>query len=275
MEKSGLFQIGDIAKLLHLSVGTLRHYEKQGLLMPEYIDPETGYRYYSTRQFESLNTIRYLRVLDTPLEQIADFLKNRDTHHIQELLRQQKETVIRKRKELETIERKIDHRLRQIEDAVSSELDVIRFVTYPTRRITWIRNPLSIGSYLDLEVPIRQLEGKQKDALVFLGKIGVGISRENLIAQSYQKYDLVFMLLDPEDEFEGDVEKLPTETCVTLRFCGSHADAPAQYQKLAAFIDDHNLKIAGFSKEITMIDYGITNDTHKFVTEIQIPIHPK
>ena len=233
MEKSGLFQIGDIAKLFHLSVGILRHYEKQGLLQPEYIDPETGYRYYSTRQFESLNTIRYLRVLDTPRDQIAEFLKNRDINHIQELLRQQKETVIRKRKELETIERKIDNRLRQIEDAVSSELDVIRFVTYPTRRITWIRNPLSIESYLDLEVPIRQLE----------------------------------------DEFEGNVEKLPTETCVTLRFCGSHADAPAQYQKLVTFINDHSLQIAGFSKEITMIDYGITNDTDKFVTEIQIPIY--
>ena len=141
-------------------------------------------------------------------------------------------------------------------------------MTYPTRRITWIRNPLSIESYLDLEVPIRQLEGKQKDALVFLGKIGVGISQDHLIAQTYQKYDLVFMLLDPEDEFEGNVEKLPTETCVTLRFCGSHADAPAQYQKLVTFINDHSLQIAGFSKEITMIDYGITNDTDKFVTEI-------
>ena len=50
------------------------------------------------------------------------------------MLRQQKETVIRKRKELETIERKIDNRLRQIEDAVCSELDVIRFVTYPASR---------------------------------------------------------------------------------------------------------------------------------------------
>ena len=94
------------------------------------------------------------------------------------------------------------------------------------------------------------------------------------MAQAYQNYDLVFMLLDPEDEFEGEVEELPTETCVTLRFCGSHADAPAQYQKLIAFIRNHRLQIAGFSKEITMIDYGITNETDKFVTEIQIPIHP-
>lgn len=41
-----------------------------------------------------------------------------------------------------------------------------------------------ISSYLDLEAPIRQLEGEQKDALVFLGKIGVGISREHLLAQA-------------------------------------------------------------------------------------------
>lgn len=275
MEKSGLFSIGDIAKLFHLSVGTLRHYEKLGLLQPEYVDPESGYRYYSTRQFESLNTIRYLRVLDTPLEQIADFLKNRDVDHIQELLRQQKDVVIWKQRELERIERKIDNRLRQIEDAVSSELDTIRLITYPVRRITWIQKPLSINSYLDLEVPIRQLEGEQENALIFLGKVGVGISLEHLIAQEYQKYDMLFMLLDPEDVYEGEVEELPLETCVTIRFCGSHTDAPAYYLKLSASIESHSLQITGFSKEITMIDYGITNDTDKFVTEIQIPIRSK
>lgn len=272
MDKRDLFQIGDIAKLFHLSVGTLRHYEKLGLLQPEYIDSETGYRYYSTRQFESLNTIRYLRVLDTPLDQIADFLHNRDIENIQELLHQQKEAVIKKRKELEIIERKIDHRLSQIEDAVTSELDVVKVVTCPERRLTWIRNSLSIQSPLDLEVPIRQLVDKQKDALVFLGKIGVGITREHLEARQYQKYDMVFMLLDPEDEYEGKVEEIPEETCVSLRFCGSHSEAPVQYEKLIEFIEKKGLRIAGDSREITMIDYGLTNDTDKFVTEIQVPV---
>lgn len=54
--------------------------------------------------------------------------------------------------------------------------------------------------------------------MVFLGKIGVGISQEHLTAREYEKYDMVFMLLDPEDACEGDVEKLPAETCVTLPF---------------------------------------------------------
>ena len=275
MEKSGLFQIGDVAKMFSLSVGTLRHYEKIGLLSPEYIDPETGYRYYSTRQFECLNTIRYLRVLDTPLEQIADFLKNREVDHIQDLLRQQKEAVRSKQRELEIIERKIDNRLRQIEDAVTSELDTARLVTCPAKRITWIRNSLSIHSYLDLEMSIRQLEGKQKDAMVFLGKVGVGITQEHLLEQEYQKYDLVFLLLDPEDEYEGTVEEIPSETCVTIRFCGSHSDAPGKYQMLADYMEEHQLQITGFSREITLIDYGLTSNKEQFVTEIQIPVLQK
>ena len=45
---------------------------------------KSSYRYYGIRQFEVLNTIRYLRVLDMPLEQIADFLANRDIQVIEE-----------------------------------------------------------------------------------------------------------------------------------------------------------------------------------------------
>lgn len=214
MEKSNtrLFPIGEVARMFHLSVGTLRHYEKVGLLEPEQIDENTGYRYYSTRQFECLNTIRYLRVLDMPLEQIREFLKNRDTDRIQEMLQQQKEAVIRK------------------------------------------------------------LEKNQKESVVFLGKVGVGISVKRLKNQIFDKYDLVFILLDPEDLYEGPVTELQEEICAVIRFRGSHKEAEMNYEKLVNYIQENNMEISGFSKEITMIDYGMTNDTSKFVTEIQIPI---
>lgn len=272
MEKSELFQIGEVAKMFHLSVGSLRHYEKIGLLQPEYIDVETGYRYYSTRQFECLNTIRYLRVLDMPLAQIADFLKNRDVAKMKEMLCQQREAVIRKQKDLQIIERKINNRLQQLESALCSDLDVVRIVQAQKRRIAWIRNDISISSYLDLETSIRQLEDQQREALVFLGKVGVGIAREKLQQKQYDSYDMVFLLLDIEDSYQGSVTELPEETCVSIRFCGSHREAPIYYRKLDRFITEHKLAITGFSKEITMIDYGLTNDTDQFVTEIQIPV---
>jgi len=78
MAERELFQIGEVAKMYHLSVGTLRHYEQVGLLKPEYTDPATGYRYYSVRQFEQLTNIRYLRALGLPLDEIAATLHDRD-----------------------------------------------------------------------------------------------------------------------------------------------------------------------------------------------------
>ena len=109
-----LYSIGETAKLFHLSVSSLRHYEALGLVTPEYTDPHTGYRYYSVRQFELFNTIHYLRTLDLPLTEIADFLNDRDVGKMEEKLRAQKAAVQAKQQELSRIERKIDARFRQL-----------------------------------------------------------------------------------------------------------------------------------------------------------------
>ena len=275
MSASELFQIGEVAKLFQVSVGSLRHYEQAGLLTPQYIDPDSGYRYYSTQQFEVLNTIRYLRVLDMPLDQIADFLHNRDVDVIEEKMLRQKKAVIEKQRELKNIERKIDHRLRQLREARNAELDVIRVEDAPACRLVWMRDSLKPRSWLDLENPIRRLAAGQKNSVVFLGKVGVGISRENLAAGRFDQYDYIFLLLDDEDAYEGSIETFQAARCAAVRFCGSHGEAPAYYKRLCAYIDGQGLSITGFSREITMIDYGITNDRSKFATEIRIPVAEK
>lgn len=122
MDKSGLFSIGQMAKIFHLSQSGIRYYEKSGFLTPEYVAPDSGYRYYSARQFEVFNTIRYLRALDMPLPEITDFLHNRDVARIEQKLRQQKQEVARRQQELSRIERKIDNRLRQLHEAQTAEL---------------------------------------------------------------------------------------------------------------------------------------------------------
>lgn len=182
-----LFSIGDVAQLFHLSVSSLRHYETIGLLTPEYTDPATGYRYYGPRQFEVLNTIRYLRALDMPLGQIRAFLRNRDVGRTEQLLREQKAAVVRKQAELQRVERKIDNRLRQLHDAQTAELGAIRLVRSPACRIVWMSGALELHSFLDMEPSIRMLERSQAEAVVFLGKVGVGLSAERLLAGALRR----------------------------------------------------------------------------------------
>ena len=275
MSSPNLFRIGEMARLFHLSVSSIRHYEAIGLIHPDFIDPVTGYRYYSPRQFEAFNAIRYLRALDVPLPEIADFLQNRDVDKIEEKLQRQKAAVAEKQRELARIERKIDNRLGQLRDAQTAALDCIQTVDCPACSLFWVDGPLRIADYADMELPTSRLTEAQDEAAVFLGKVGVSVSAEHLCAGQFAPYDGIFLLLDAEDHFVGEVMQLPPSRCVSVRFRGSHPEAPAQYRRLMDFIRAHGLQVAGFSREIVLIDYGITRDTQKFVTEIRIPVTKK
>lgn len=272
MDRKGLFSIGEVSKLFHISVSSLRHYENVGLLHPEYTSPDTGYRYYGTEQFEVLNTIRYLRALDMPLTEIEDFLKNRDIGKIEEKLMQQKKIVLEKQQELKRIEQKINHRLDALSEAQNMPLDTVTLERSPASRIVWMDAPLKIVDSQDMEAPIRKLDQSQAEAVVFLGKVGLGISSEHLQAAEYKKYDGIFLILDEEDIYDGETMDMAETLCVRLCFRGSHAEAPEQYKKILDYIEKHNMQITGFSREITLIDYGITNDPEKFVTQICIPV---
>lgn len=272
MKNNALLPIGSVAKLFHISVSTLRHYEKTGLVIPEYTDPSSGYRYYGARQFEILNTIRYLRELDMPLIEIADFLKNRDVELIEEKLLKQKEAVIEKYRTLKRIEKKIDNRISCIETAKTAELGKIELTVLPESRIVWIEDSLKIGESADLEAPIRRLDTSDAEAVVFLGKVGVAVSAEHLLNYQFTSYDGIFLILDREDIYLDETRTLEETECVRIRFRGSHSQSPQEYKKLLRYMDEHNLTVNGFSREITLIDYGITNDINKFVTEISIPI---
>ena len=272
MDRKNLFPIGEVSKLFHISVSSLRHYEHIGLLTPEYISSDSGYRYYGTEQFEVLNTIRYLRALDMPLAEIEDFLKNKDISRIEEKLLQQKHAVLKKQQELQRIEQKINHRLNWLRDAQSVPLDTVSLIELPSCRIVWVDAPLKIDGSHDMEVPIRKLDQSDAEAVVFLGKVGLGISAEHLQQSKVNRYDSIFLILDQEDIYTGETITLPKTLCVRLRFRGSHIEAPAHYEKLLDYITKEQIQIVGFSREIMLIDYGITNDSEKFVTEICIPV---
>jgi DNA-binding transcriptional MerR regulator len=71
-------QIGRFARLTGLTVKALRHYDEIGLLRPAAVDPDTGYRTYGPEQVERAETIRLLRRLEVPLDEIAALLASDD-----------------------------------------------------------------------------------------------------------------------------------------------------------------------------------------------------
>ena len=152
---------------------------------------------------------------------------------------------------------------------------MIQSVEIPPCRMVRVRDQIQPKSYLDLEYAIRKIEDKQKESFIFQGKIGMGISKERLKNRDFDGYDQVFLLLDAEDDYEGEVEAYAQMSGVVIRFSGSHAEAKPYYEKLMDYIEEHQLHIIGFSREMALIDASISTDMEQYMTEILIPVGEK
>ncbi|GIO41029.1 hypothetical protein J41TS4_07870 [Paenibacillus apis] len=124
----------------------------------------------------------------------------------------------------------------------------------------------------DLEQPIRELELRNSlNSVMFLGKVGVSISCENLLNRNLDRFSSIFVVLEPGDDDAEDTFCLPGGRYLTLRFHGTHKKAEPAYIKMFQYMDQKGYVPAGDSLEFALIDYGLTNDPSKFTTEIQIP----
>jgi DNA-binding transcriptional MerR regulator len=83
---SDLVTIGHFSQITGLSIKALRIYAEEGLLTPAYVDPNTGYRYYSLEQATVAGRIRLLRYLEMPLDDIWSLLHAQDDEAVRDLL---------------------------------------------------------------------------------------------------------------------------------------------------------------------------------------------
>lgn len=88
-----LFRIGEMAELNHVSTQTLRLYDRNKLLVPQYTDPETGYRYYTLEQCARLDLIRALKSCRMPLEKIGEILSLSSQEELTEILEEQEKAL--------------------------------------------------------------------------------------------------------------------------------------------------------------------------------------
>ncbi|MDL2258729.1 helix-turn-helix domain-containing protein [Eubacteriales bacterium OttesenSCG-928-K08] len=103
--KDNLYSIGKVSRIMGISVPLLRHYCDVGLIKPEYVDPETGYRYFSFNQFHYLDRARYLLKCGFKLKEIKEVLVNNDIALLVSLMSEKRDE---KRKEIQDARDVID-----------------------------------------------------------------------------------------------------------------------------------------------------------------------
>ena len=95
-----MLTIGQMSKVCGVSVKTLHHYDKIGLLKPQKTDEANGYRYYEDSQIGTMLLIGRLKRYGFPLVDIQRLLTVKDSR---ELLRQMHQQRFRLERQMEHI----------------------------------------------------------------------------------------------------------------------------------------------------------------------------
>lgn len=113
------FNISEIAKLRNITIETLRHYDRIGLLPPDYID-HNRVRYYHISKCEKIRTIKELQEIGMSLKEIKLYLDNRILANSYELLLKKQEYV---KKQYEFY--------KSMYEAITEKIEVLESLTKP------------------------------------------------------------------------------------------------------------------------------------------------
>ena len=135
--KDQLLSIGKMAEINGVSIPTLRLYDKNGLLKPAYIDPESGYRYYTLQQTARLDIIAYMKELGMSLGEIASVLCKEDIALIEGILAQKNEQLHEQMRRLKERHDAVERAISQIERYRKSPATGTIALEYIDRRHIW------------------------------------------------------------------------------------------------------------------------------------------
>jgi DNA-binding transcriptional MerR regulator len=261
--------IGDFSRATHLSVKTLRHYHRVGLLTPADVDADTGYRWYTTDQIPTAQVIRRFRDLNMPLERIHAVLRTPDLHTRNELISAHLASL--------------EENLARTQSAVASLRDLLARPS-AAAPVSHRRVGATMTAAVTAFIPIGDLLPWYLGALAELhatleargvrasGPAG-GIYAGELFTDE-RGQATVFVPTTTEVPRLGRVEPVvvPAAELAIIEHPGSLADVDRAYGTLAAHVASHELQLDGPIREYYLVGRQDTADEKEWRTEICWPI---
>ncbi len=271
-----LLSIGEMAKMNNVTKQTLRHYEREKLLIPAVTDPDTGYRYYTIVQSAKLDLIQRLKFYGMTLEEIRDSLNKKSEEVFQLQLGQ-------KLIECDRISAEIDARRRAIRNSMENNVryrtlpkDGSAYLSYKEERYLYIyqtEQDYFNSGYENYEKVLRHLKSKLQSINIpwlCLMKPGTIIRQEALNKKELHSHEL-FILVDHTDKTNGYVA-IPSTICYCT-CCIGYDNEQESCQRLLTKIQHQGYQIAGDCLIERIIDFPNYNDDRRDAfSEIQIPI---
>ena len=265
-----LYRIGLFAQMNRITVKALRFYEEQGLLLPAKIDEESGYRYYTMSQMETLHRILALKEAGFTIEDMKHLNASGDERGF--LLRKKK-ALLEKIAELTLQLSKIDGYLMAGGNSLSAPVMV---KTIPETVCAVMRR--RIDSYDALFEIMPEMGGYMEDAGCTCALPEYCFTQ--YLEPGFQEAQILVEVCEAVTEKKADRERLRFRTIPEIRAAciyhkGSYRDFPKTYEVILRYIEENGYEICGNIRESYIDGVWNKDSEDEWLSEIQIPVVKK
>ena len=265
-----LYRIGLFAQMNRITVKALRFYEEQGLLLPAKIDEESGYRYYTMSQMETLHRILALKEAGFTIEDMKHLNASGDERGF--LLRKKK-ALLEKIAELTLQLSKIDGYLMAGGNSLSAPVMV---KTIPETVCAVMRR--RIDSYDALFEIMPEMGGYMEEAGCTCALPEYCFTQ--YLEPGFQEAQILVEVCEAVTEKKADRERLRFRTIPETRAAciyhkGSYRDFPKTYEVILRYIEENGYEICGNIRESYIDGVWNKDSEDEWLSEIQIPVVKK
>lgn len=274
--KENLLSITELAKLRQVTSETLRYYDRIGLIKPDYVDPQTRYRYYSIRQYEKLGTIKELRQLGMSIHDITDYFSGRNLRKSHQLLLHQLELLeeeIRKQQLLSEILRRKLHFLSEI--TPPPPVDKVFCRAFPQRYMITFGEPA--GGSREHAFAFTRLERYLDEVAPILASDRIGVYADwHLLEPSDDYIPAVPMIFVERDAIESEHKRtIPPGDYLCMNYRRGELERyHPSFARLHTYMAEHGWVLNGMIFQFYKIDVTLTSDPDETLMEIQVPVRP-
>jgi DNA-binding transcriptional MerR regulator len=273
MEKNIRLTIGEFSRYCGVTVKTLRHYERMGLLVPNEVDEWTRYRYYDVAQMQQLNGILRLKEMGFSLEEVRDLL-DEGTH--KPSVKQLEEKI----KQVEQLLKNLQDRLILLRRMADSQAKIDTAGRIFVQRLPEI----VVASH-------RQVLAKRSDLTALCAHVlgpeiqRIGCKRSLPIYSFVIEHDEEYKTTDVDTEYCEQVEEMMPDTrliqfkrlpeipmAVCMKCYGSYQHWYEQKAELFDYIEKQGYQICGRHRRQYVEGAWNQKDPEKWLTIIQVPV---
>jgi DNA-binding transcriptional MerR regulator/effector-binding domain-containing protein len=263
-----MFTIGEFSKITGLTVKALRFYHDQALLVPSFVDPETGYRYYHENQIEAARSIGFLRGLDFPLVDIKELLSAAgDESQFVQGLERHLAALAEKAKQL-------NKTLRSLKQFIFEERQAKVMTQAQFEIQEKMLAPMLVGGI--------RMKGRYSECGKGFAQLGKSLGRQICGSPFLLHYDSEYreddadfeacMPVRQRREVKGiTTRELPGGKCVSLLHQGQYDQLGHSYAKILKYVKERGYGVIMPTREVYLKGPGMIfkGNPQKYLTEIQ------